>query len=257
MKLSIITVNYNNADGLRKTIESVLTQTFADYEYIIVDGASCDGSMGVILSEVQKIEGGRVRWISEPDTGIYNAINKGIRMAKGEYCLFLNSGDYLYAAGTLEKAFAEKFTEDIVYGEQLVEKDGHLQMVCFYEPEDISFATFIHSTLPHQCTFIRREMFNKVGLYNENNRIVSDWEFNMKALFLHNCTLRKISVPISVYDTNGISSSEEYRELHDKEKRCVLDTYFPRIICDVDVWERTKKSKTYKLAQWLRKIFRK
>ncbi|MDR2910496.1 MAG: glycosyltransferase [Bacteroidales bacterium] len=91
MKLSIITINLNNVAGLQKTIESVVKQTFTDYEYIVIDGGSTDGSADIIKQHANKI----TYWVSEPDKGIYNAMNKGIRVAKGEYCLFLNSGDWL------------------------------------------------------------------------------------------------------------------------------------------------------------------
>ncbi len=89
MKLSIITINKNNAYGLRKTIQSVINQTYSNIEYIIIDGASTDGSIDVIKKFEDKIDW----WASEPDTGIYNAMNKGIKIATGDYCQFLNSGD--------------------------------------------------------------------------------------------------------------------------------------------------------------------
>jgi len=109
-KLSIITVNLNNAEGLRKTIESVVTQTFTDFEYIIIDGGSTDGSVEIIKLYADKI----TYWVSEPDKGIYNGMNKGIMVAKGEYCQFLNSGDWLVNENVLKEVFADV---DIVYGD--------------------------------------------------------------------------------------------------------------------------------------------
>ena len=97
-KLSIITVNLNKAKGLQKTIESVIFQTFTDYEYIIIDGGSTDGSKQIIEQYADKI----TYWVSEPDSGIYNGMNKGIKVAKGEYCLFLNSEDYLLSNEILQ-----------------------------------------------------------------------------------------------------------------------------------------------------------
>ena len=105
MKLSIITINFNDAKGLEKTIQSVINQTYKDFEYIVVDGASTDGSVDVIKKYSNKL----THWVSEPDTGIYNAMNKGTRMASGEYCLYLNSGDFLADNDVLEKAFNYNF----------------------------------------------------------------------------------------------------------------------------------------------------
>ncbi len=112
VKLSIITVNLNNSAGLRKTIESIVKQTFKDFEYIIIDGGSTDGSAEVIKEFADKI----TYWVSEPDKGIYNAMNKGILHAKGEYLLFLNSGDWLADDDLLSKVFCEPRTADIIYG---------------------------------------------------------------------------------------------------------------------------------------------
>jgi glycosyltransferase involved in cell wall biosynthesis len=137
LKLSIITVNLNNAAGLRKTIESVRAQTFKDFEHIIIDGDSTDESVAVI----KKFEDGFSYWVSEPDGGIYQGMNKGTRVAKGEYCLYLNSGDYLYNSKVLEKVFKEKFSEDLVYGNSIIENitgekicgyKNNLNLVNFY-----------------------------------------------------------------------------------------------------------------------------
>ena len=114
MKLSIITINKDNAEGLQKTLDSVACQTWHDFEHIIVDGASADSSVDIIRNYAADVHSYPVKWLSEPDTGIYNAMNKGIRLANGEYCLFLNSGDYLYNFNVLNEVFSITFTEDIV-----------------------------------------------------------------------------------------------------------------------------------------------
>ena len=102
MTLSIITINYNNRDGLQKTIDSVISQSFNDYEWIVIDGDSNDGSREIIEQYCDRF----AYWCSEPDSGIYNAINKGLSHATGEYVQFLNSGDWLYSDNILEKAFS-------------------------------------------------------------------------------------------------------------------------------------------------------
>lgn len=305
MKLSIITINYNNAEGLRKTLASVASQTFRDFEHIIVDGGSTDGSVEVIREYADKLAspksspkgkdfntadysslpfregagvGYQVRWISEPDKGIYNAMNKGIeialgkrvvnsfnrsefvedknkgiKMASGEYLLFLNSGDYLVDENVVKNVMNENLQEDIVYGKQMTEKDGTLMPMKFYSPEEMSFCAFLKSTLPHQCTFIRAALFDKIGMYNEQNKIVSDWEWNLQALFRWNVSLREIDVPISVYDTKGISSNQKMHELQQQERLAAAMRHFPRMMMDVDVWKRFQQSKSYKLVMWLKK----
>lgn len=284
MKLSIITINYNNAEGLRKTLASVASQTFRDYEHIIVDGGSTDGSVEVIREYEQSLASrlsplaSNLKWLSEPDSGIYNAMNKGIeialgkrvvnsfnrselvedknkgiKMASGEYLLFLNSGDYLVDENVVKNVMNENLQEDIVYGKQMTEKDGTLMPMKFYSPEEMSFCAFLKSTLPHQCTFIRVALFDKIGMYNEQNKIVSDWEWNLQALFRWNVSLREIDVPISVYDTKGISSNQKMYELQQQERLVAAMRHFPRMMMDVDVWKRFQQSKSYKLVMWLKK----
>ena len=111
MKLSIITVNLNNKTGLEKTVKSVCSQTFEEFEFIIIDGGSTDGSLDII----KRYEDNISCWVSEQDKGVYNAMNKGIKMAKGEYLQFLNSGDSLINSDVLNKVFKENKTEDIIF----------------------------------------------------------------------------------------------------------------------------------------------
>ncbi|MEG1573526.1 MAG: glycosyltransferase family 2 protein, partial [Bacteroidales bacterium] len=122
-KLSIITINLNDAAGIEKTLKSIWEkQSFRDFEHIVIDGGSKDGSVEVI----KKYEKNLAYWISEPDKGIYNAMNKGIAKATGEYLLFINGGDWL-ADDVLAEVFAIPFEEDIVYGDfTYVSEDGAL-----------------------------------------------------------------------------------------------------------------------------------
>lgn len=131
-KLSIITINYNNAVGLQRTIDSVLSQTYTDFEYIVVDGASTDGSKEILEQLQHSKDVGDIAFplaiISEPDSGVYNAMNKGIRLAHGDYCLFLNSGDYLATPDTLQQVFTDfPHGMDIVYGHQWNDINGQLK----------------------------------------------------------------------------------------------------------------------------------
>jgi glycosyltransferase involved in cell wall biosynthesis len=220
--LSIITINFNNFAGLSKTIESVLNQTFTYYEYIIIDGASTDGSTELLKKHSEKLK----YWVSEPDNGIYNAMNKGIKIASGEYLLFLNSGDYLSGRDTLEKISGYINDEDIIYGNGILEtKDGKFLLLEI--PESPGLEYFSSNSLHHPSTLIKKRLFEQYGLYNEANRIVSDWEFFIKTILLNNVLIKKIPISISVNEENGISRLKENEILLKEEINSVLKKYFP------------------------------
>lgn len=235
MKLSIITINYNDATGLKRTLDSVAMQTCANFEHIIVDGASTDGSVDIICqyadSQDIRRQGNeakrQVAWLSEPDIGIYNAMNKGIRMASGEYLLFLNSGDVLVDENVVYDFIASDRIEDIVAGGTLLGVDERLPK---YPPKVLTYELFVTDSLMHAATFIRRELFEQYGLYNEQHRIVSDWEFFVKILVNNNCTYTTIDRLISLFDTTGISNQSSHSTLHEQERREVIDRYMPRLM---------------------------
>lgn len=228
-KLSIITVNLNNKTGLQRTIESVFPQTFTDYEYIIIDGGSTDGSKELI----EKYQNKFVYTVSEKDTGIYQAMNKGIVKAKGDYLFFLNSGDILNSQNSLATFFNNTNGEDIVYANILIENNGNYHTkTC---PPELSFRFFFQDTLPHQSTIIKKTLFHKVGLYNENLKIISDWEFFMNAICLHNATYKHIDACVSIYEENGISTHLENHEIFKKERETVLLNNYKLFIKDYRV----------------------
>lgn len=227
VKLSIITVNLNNAEGLAKTVESVRKQTFGDYEFIVVDGGSTDASLEVIKQNTDII----THWLSETDSGIYNAMNKGVKLANGEYCQFLNSGDELIAEDTLSTVFALSGEVDIAYGNDIaVEPDGSKRKREF--ASELTFLTIFRYILPHQSSFIKRELFYKFGFYNENHRIVSDWEFFINTIILHNVSYKHLGVEVCYFDEAGIGSSPEYADLRNKEKKDVFNYIAPRLFVD-------------------------
>lgn len=204
MILSIITINYNNAVGLRKTIHSVIKQTFADYQFIVIDGGSNDGSVDIIKEYEQSI----TYWISEKDKGIYNAMNKGIFKASGEYCLFLNSGDYLVDENVLAKIFSQNHSEDIIYGNVLkVFSSGKIEQDKGPQRSQLTLGDMFFDTLPHQSVFIKKELFNKYGLYSEEYKVVSDWVLFLKAIGIDNVPVKYIDINVSYYDMTGVSSS--------------------------------------------------
>lgn len=194
MKLSVITINYNNCDGLRKTIESVVNQTWRDFEYIIIDGGSTDGSVDVIKEFADQID----CWVSEPDKGIYNALNKGVEKAQGEYCNFMNSGDCFYSLDVLEKVFSINPIADIICGNTQLD---YLKT----PPQEITFDFLFNTSICHQCAFIRTSLMKKYG-YDEKYKIVADRKFFLQALIFDNCSYLPINVDVVKYDITGFSA---------------------------------------------------
>jgi glycosyltransferase involved in cell wall biosynthesis len=203
MKLSIITVNLNNAAGLRKTIESVANQTYTDFEHIFIDGGSYDGSIEVIKEYAKK----NTYWISEPDAGIYSAMNKGIKVSTGEYLLFLNSGDILYEKDTLENIhhkMVNKFC--IYYGNCQYEKG------CIIAPDHFNLKQYIFGNwISHQTSFIPKYFFNKLGMYDESYLIAADKKFFMLAA-INKGKFENLHETICFFDNNGISNEIKYLE---------------------------------------------
>lgn len=226
LKISIITINYNNAAGLKQTIESVVDQSYSNLEYIVIDGGSTDGSKEVIEAYKDRMH----HWVSEPDQGIYYAMNKGIRAASGDYILFLNSGDFLIDKGIISEVAALSPKEDLVYGNLRCEnRPGGEE---WYPSEALTFNYFYNSTLPHPSTFIKRTLFTQIGLYNEQNKVASDWEFFMLATCKYNCTYQYINKFISVFADGGISSNEANFSMVIKEREDALQRHFPQFIAD-------------------------
>lgn len=233
MKLTIITINRNNTAGLGKTMQSVFSQTCKEFDYVVVDGASTDGSVDII-SKFASLFGHRMKWISEPDKGIYNAMNKGIGMASGEYVEFLNSGDYLAGPDVVArmlKALEENACPSILYGNMLKDMpNGKILKDRGFAGQDISFLGFYTGTLNHPPTFIRRDLFNKYGLYDENLKIVSDWKWFIQAIILGEEKPIYAEIDVAVFDMTGISETNQ--ELNKCERRQVLAELFPQTILE-------------------------
>lgn len=241
MKLSIITINYNNAQGLEKTIRSIVEQTITDFEYIVIDGGSEDGSTDVINKYEDRID----YWVSEPDKGIYNAMNKGIRQAKGEYILFVNSGDTLYDDNAIENIFSYPLISDLVYGDlHRILADGDTDIVRM--PDKIDVKYLLYSTLTHPTTLIRRNLFEKYGLYREDLKIVSDWAFFLKLIAFTNITRQHIPVIVATFSMDGISSREDDLMMQERLK-VIKESFSFELLEMYELYDKYRKfySKSY------------
>ena len=306
MQLSIITINYNNAEGLRKTLASVAAQTYPNIEHIIVDGNSTDESVDVIreyestLASSLSPFASRLKWLSEPDKGIYNAMNKGIRMATGEYIQILNSGDILATDDVTERMMAalkenvkqqhqqhntnnhsvmEQHTitandnntssphhliasspiqncPPIFYGNMIKEWPDGRRAVDRCQDKDYSpesFYYFYRGTLNHDCAYIRKDLFEKYGLYNEEMKICSDWEWYVRAIVLGGEKTVYTNIDVTVFDMTGISESDgKNRALIQKERREYLESVLPAaVLRDYDMLslpiEQYRRLKKYHL----------
>ena len=292
MKLSIVTINYNNAEGLERTLNSVLNQSYEEIEHIIVDGASTDKSVDVIKEYVGKAESGKrkVEWVSEKDNGIYHAMNKGIRKASGEYIQILNSGDILAAPDVTERMCAElarleigdrrlnngnqiddRCIDDrltsipILYGNMMkAYSDGKVERDnCGDAGATDSFLYFYRGTLNHDCAYIRRDLFDKYGLYNEDMKICSDWEWYVRAIALGGEQAVYTNIDVTIFDMNGVSENGgKNAELIKRERREYLEKILPpSILKDYDAYtmpirqyERLKRHHIWPLVNFVERI---
>lgn len=221
MRYSVVTINYNNKDGLRRTIKSVISQTYADFEYVIIDGGSTDGSVDVIKEYTEHL----TYWVSEPDKGIYNAMNKGTSHATGDYIIFMNSGDCFHSSDVL--SFVTNYQEDIICGKIL---RGNSTKPCGHQKDTITLIDLVRDTLPHQAMFIKRDVMTKYP-YDEKYKIYADWKFCVEAIIVGNCSFRNIDIIVANYDLSGVSASNNHQRLIDKD--AILNELFPpRIIAD-------------------------
>lgn len=232
MKLSVITINRNNKEGLNKTIKSVLSQTFDDYEYLVIDGGSTDGSTDIISAYSDKI----TYWVSEPDKGIYNAMNKAINRAEGEYCYFLNSGDLLASEDVFKDIFRENSHASFICGNFIWDKKGSLIRDESYKNRNWIFSLYdIYSGfLNHQAFFIQKEMFNKYGLYDERFRIMSDWKLFFVAIGLYHETVEYKDVDIAIYDTEGFSSTIGGKAILAEKKAIAKEILSAEVFAKID-----------------------
>lgn len=275
MKLSIITITYNNADGLRKTIESVAAQTYRDFEHIIVDGGSTDGSAEIIeayASDMAHMASGSVlmgsngdfvavdsqdstlangaqphevtqpaastqpsiKWISEKDKGIYDAQNKGIAMAQGEYCYFLNAGDTFCNMHVLQHMLDDAYG-DIVYGNELeAEYTSQGQQIKgrVGGVKNPMFLNLYQSCMKHQASFIRRELFDRYGTYDDTMRMDADWDWFLRVIGFNDVTLEYRNVDIAYFEANGYSYT--HPEVERQETEIILNRYMPSQLMQQD-----------------------
>lgn len=231
VKISIITVNLNNVEGLKKTIDSVISQTYKDFEWIVIDGGSTDGSKELIEQNAEFFS----HWVSEKDSGIYNAMNKGVLHAHGDFLQFLNSGDCLADTNVLEDVSAYLVGNSIYYGDYFQYWPTKKRLTLQEVEDDMSFSFLLRHSLCHQSTFTPRQLLEE-NPFNEEYKIVSDYEFLIKmALNLQDFV--HINRVVCVYDMNGKSAIQS--DVMIAERRDVNMKLVPKCIYYDCAWGRT------------------
>ncbi len=210
MKISLITPTYNSASTLCDTIKSVLAQSFTDYEYIIVDGKSSDGTVAII-KEMEPLFSGRLKWISESDRGLYDAINNGIRMSQGDVVGIINSDDFFHRDDIL-MSVAKSFENDDVdgiYGDvRFVAPDNLDKTIRYYSSRFFKPWKFRYGFMPAHPTFYTKKcFFDRYGYYKTDYKIAADFELLLRFIGIHNLHVRYVPLDFMKMRIGGLSTS--------------------------------------------------
>lgn len=257
--LSVITVNYNDEKGLERTIASVVKQVGVEFEYLLIDGGSTDGSLGVIKSNAHKLS----YWVSEPDNGIYNAMNKGIKKATGRYLMFLNSGDCLSTGTVLQEcyvAISANPATDILYGDvNVLEVSGKAVRTRWSYPAELNITFFKRFTINHQASLIRSDLFKELGLYPEEYKIASDYFIFLQSV-LHNKMFVHIDSILVDYDATGVSAAGGYKN-YIAEMETIWNRIVPlwsqKLVREYEVLNHLASSRIVKIAIRMNRALRK
>lgn len=207
--VSVVTASFNAVDGLRRTVESVAKQRFRSVEHIVIDGGSSDGTVDYLASL-----GERVRWLSEPDQGIADALNKGIAMARGEYVLVLQADDTFYDEESLAHAvpLLDGANEIVAFAVCMKYRDGQLRRLA---PKGLGFLSRFQMTMPHQGVFCRRTLFERLGAFDTSFRIAMDYDFFLRCLN-RGCRVVTSNEVLSIMPATGISSQPDWNSVSNR-----------------------------------------
>lgn len=250
-KISVITVCYNAENEIEKTLLSVIKQTFNNFEYIVVDGKSSDRTMNYInkySSYITKI-------ISEPDSGIYNAMNKAVHLSSGEYCIFMNAGDTFAGPDVLKQVSNYLNGDfDILIGNEISTKNG--KIVDYSRPPlRITPVHLYRSSLSHQSSFIKRSLLLKYP-YDENLKLVSDWKFWIETLLIKNYKYSTIDIDVCFFNQDG--STYNFIELGKSERMKTLEECMPEsmlIDCKKEIEKNNIKWFLFRIRRKLKRYF--
>lgn len=224
VKISVITVCLNAGHLLKKTIESVLEQTYSELEYIIVDGASSDDTKAVVCEYSARIQ----KFISEPDEGLYDAMNKGVSLSGGDLIIFLNAGDFFVSKDSVNSYINKmKLSEADLFFGRIVWSDARNHVICLSDHAASKFTWDLkESNFPHPATIYKRSLFETIGKFNLTFSIAADYEWNVRALVAKKVRFQYIDIIVTVFYADGISSRQEFAGRHQEEIETVNRIYF-------------------------------
>lgn len=275
MKLSIITINFNNVAGLQKTLASVAAQTYRDIEHIIIDAASTDGSVDVIREYEQQLHLTQstihILWSSEKDKGVYDGMNRGIKKASGDYIWILNSGDCV-ATPDVVKNLMSVLNEgkiDMLLGNIVRVYDNKkeyapLPVKRFMDekphPMDVSMLSFYTGTVPQDAAFVRRELFDKYGYFDDNLKICADWKLFLNMIALGGIQPLYVNIDVVLFDMTGISNANN--ELRLAERKAYLEEVLPASVrkdydayaFPIDQYRRLKKYHLWGFVNFIERV---
>lgn len=228
MKISVVTVCLNAKDTIEETLLSVFNQTFKDIEFIVIDGASKDGSLDIIDKYKDKIS----HFVSEPDNGIYDAMNKGIKLATGDFICFLNAGDIFYNNSILEEV--EKKLEQspeckFLFGDAEYISTESSKIVTYHNIKN-EFS-IIFDNICHQSIFYHKSLFEQLGLYSKDFKIYADWDFNINCLAKNKAKAIYLPLTICKFQLGGTCSNPESKTIYKKEKKLLIEKYYSKYKC--------------------------
>ncbi|WMW23233.1 glycosyltransferase family 2 protein [Methanolobus mangrovi] len=236
-KVSVITVCYNAEEFIERAINSVLNQTYKNIEYLIIDGASKDNTIDIVNKYKSKI----AFFLSEPDKGIYDAMNKGINASSGEILYFLNSDDQFYDYNVIENVvrfFHRNVAAEIVYGSIIrVDPDTNEAFVKSHNRVEKSF--FIDNAICQQGIFFTKKSFDKVGLFDDTYKIAGDYEWELRAFYKYYLTTCYYPQVIAIYREGGISSLDQTFKLLQEERNKAVIEHFNKV--ELYIYWLTKK----------------
>lgn len=240
MKISVVTVCYNSEDVIEKTVQSVINQTFDDFEYIIIDGASTDKTLEVVNKYKDKIS----KIISEKDRGIYDAMNKGIANAEGQYIIFLNADDVFLHENVLKLA-AENMNnnKDLYYGD-LVFLEKATGKINNRKQDNVNYVYLCGGMLFHPAIFASKSLFEKVGVFDTKYRIAADYDWILKAIVKNNASCEYIGIPTTIFsEGEGASTNPKNKALHKNERKEIQHKYFnPVTVFICNFWYKSMRS---------------
>jgi glycosyltransferase involved in cell wall biosynthesis len=216
---SIVTVSLNSAKEIESTAGSIKQQNYANFNWIVIDGGSTDGTLDILRGYRDLIS----NLVSEPDKGIYDAMNKGILHAKGQYILFLNAGDSLYKSNSLS-SIDLSLNPDLIVGNLFFSQSGLVRE----SPQLLQKDYLLKGMLPHQASLFRRDIFDKYGFFDSSYRIAGDYEMFSRLIQKYKVSYAHVPDIIANFDETGISSNDNFRDLRKQENHRVRWKYFPR-----------------------------